>query len=281
MKAEVLFQGSYALLKVDLSPGEEIKAEPGAMVAMSEGIKMEVKKSGGGLFKSLKAKLLGGETFFNTYFKAENQGGHLLLAPKSPGSIAQLRLDGTKGFILEKGAFLAASPTINLDVKFQGFSKGLFNKEGFFLIKVEGQGNLFLNCFGGVEKIELEPGEKFIVDNGHLVAFSGDTDYKITKAGGWVSSVFSGEGLVLEFTGPGEIYIQSRNPSEFGKWLLAFLPLPTGSGSEGRRFGFGRNSGTTWRDPDMEGENELDQDMEDIGMDEDMDQDFDDDSFDD
>ncbi|SDN56107.1 TIGR00266 family protein [Desulfonauticus submarinus] len=258
MKTKILFQGSYALLKVNLDPGEEIKAEPGAMVAMTEAIKMEVKKSGGGLFKSLKAKFLGGESFFNTYFKAQEQSGHLFLAPKSPGSIAELTLDGSKGFILEKGAFLAATPDVNLDVKFQGLAKGFLNKEGFFLIKVEGTGNLFLNCFGGLEKINLASGEKFIVDNGHLVAFSSDTDYKITKAGGWLSSIFSGEGIVLEFSGPGEVYIQSRNPGEFGRWLLPFIPIPTPSGgSGGSRFGFAKNN--TWGS----GEENSSYDMED------------------
>ena len=232
MKSEILFQGSYALLKVDLEPGEEVKAEPGAMVAMTDTITMQVKKSSSGFFKSLKARFLGGENFFNSYFRAEDQPGSLFLAPKAPGSIAKLNLNKHEGFILEKGAFLAANPSVNLDTKFQGFAKGLFNREGFFLIKVEGEGEVFLNCFGGLEKVELQPGEKFIVDNGHLVAFSSNTDYEIKKAGGWIASVFSGEGLVLEFTGPGTIYLQARNPGEFGKWLMAFIPLPSSSPSK-------------------------------------------------
>ena len=90
MKSEILFQGSYALLKVDLEPGEEVKAEPGAMVAMTDTITMQVKKSSSGFFKSLKARFLGGENFFNSYFRAEDQPGSLFLAPKAPGSIAKL-----------------------------------------------------------------------------------------------------------------------------------------------------------------------------------------------
>ncbi len=283
MNTEILFQGSYAMLKVELKRGEEIKAEPGAMVAMTEGIEMKVKKSSKGFFKSLKTKLLGGETFLNTYFRAETQKGSLFLAPKSPGSIAHITMDGSKGFILEKGAFLASSPSITLDVKFQGFSKGFFNREGFFLIKVQGIGDLFLNCFGGLERIQLEPGQRFVVDNGHLVAFSSNTDYRITKAGGWLSSVFSGEGLVLEFTGPGEIYIQSRNPEEFGKWLITFIPVPTPSGPARRITRTASTRSTPWNDAKYNDERE--ETFEEKEMENEPegspDESFDDDSFDD
>ena len=35
----------------------------------------------------------------------------------------------------------------------------------------------------------------------------------------------SGEGLVLQFTGPGTLYTQSRNPQEFIGWLTNELPF--------------------------------------------------------
>ena len=38
----------------------------------------------------------------------------------------------------------------------------------------------------------------------------------------------SGEGFVLDFQGPGELYIQSRNPSEFIAWLTNVLPFSRG-----------------------------------------------------
>lgn len=225
MQTEVVFQDNYAMLKVGLEQGEELKAEPGAMVGMSANINMEVRKSGGGFLKSLKSKVLGGESFFNTFFTSTGGQGELLLAPRPPGSILEVRVGPGQGYILEKGAYLAAEPGVALDTKFQGLKKGFFSKEGFFLIKVEGQGRLMMNCFGGLYRVELAEGQRYIIDNGHLVAFSEATRYEVKPAKGVLGSVFSGEGLVLEFTGPGEVFLQSRNGHEFGGWVLPFLPF--------------------------------------------------------
>lgn len=232
-RSEVLFQGSYAMVRVDLAQDASIKAEPGAMVGMSPNIDMSVGKSSKGLISSLKSKFLGGESFFNTKFTAEGGPGLLYLAPKSPGSIVPINVSADSGWILEKGAFLASDPEVYQDTKFQGMVKGFFGREGFFLLKVMGEGQLLLNCFGAAQTIKLGPGETFIMDNGHLVAFTDTASYKVRKAGSIFSSVVSGEGLVLEFTGPGDIIMQSRNPGDFGGWLYPFLPIPTSSGGTG------------------------------------------------
>lgn len=62
-----------------------------------------------------------------------------------------------------------------------------------------------------------------MVDNGHLVAWN--TKYILERAasGGIISGLSSGEGLVCKFTGPGTVFIQTRNPVCF---LLIFsFPL--------------------------------------------------------
>ena len=38
------------------------------------------------------------------------------------------------------------------------------------------------------------------------------------------SSFTSGEGFVCRFTGPGRIYVQTRNPAAFAGWLSRHLP---------------------------------------------------------
>jgi uncharacterized protein (AIM24 family) len=43
-----------------------------------------------------------------------------------------------------------------------------------------------------------------------------------------MQSLKSGEGFVFEFAGPGRIWTQSRNPSEFVNWLTAVLPFSRG-----------------------------------------------------
>jgi uncharacterized protein (AIM24 family) len=42
---------------------------------------------------------------------------------------------------------------------------------------------------------------------------------------GTMASLKSGEGLVFEFTGPGEVLTQTRNPSALITWLTTVLPF--------------------------------------------------------
>jgi uncharacterized protein (AIM24 family) len=49
------------------------------------------------------------------------------------------------------------------------------------------------------------------------------TTRKVTK--GIMQTLKSGEGLVMDFVGPGRIYMQTRNPSEYIDWLTSVLPF--------------------------------------------------------
>jgi uncharacterized protein (AIM24 family) len=62
-----------------------------------------------------------------------------------------------------------------------------------------------------------------------MVAYSEGTQYQLRKVtGGVIQSLKSGEGFVFEFTGPGRVWTQSRNPSEFISWLTTVLPFSRG-----------------------------------------------------
>ena len=59
--------------------------------------------------------------------------------------------------------------------------------------------------------VQLMDGEKYIVDNGHLVAWNTKYVLERVASGGLMSGMASGEGLVCKFTGPGTVFIQTRN----------------------------------------------------------------------
>lgn len=121
---------------------------------------------------------------------------------------------------------MAGAESIKIESKVQSLSRGLLGGEGFFILRISGQGQLILNSFGAIHKIELKPEEEYIVDNAHLVAWSATTSYGIERAStGWVSSFTSGEGFVCRFRGPGVVLIQSRNPGGFGNWIRQFIPV--------------------------------------------------------
>ncbi len=52
MEIEKEFDPAFTMMTVNLSPGEQIKVEPGAMVAQSNGLEMKTGMgSGGGLWR--------------------------------------------------------------------------------------------------------------------------------------------------------------------------------------------------------------------------------------
>jgi uncharacterized protein (TIGR00266 family) len=224
MKSEILYPGAFPMVRVDLAAGETVKAESGAMVAAAPTIDVESKMEGGFL-GALSRKMLTGEKFFFQTLRASRGAGEVLLAPTVPGDILILELDGVNEYMVQKDGFLAGAEGVKIESRMQSLSRGLLGGEGFFILKISGQGPLILNSFGAIHKIELRPEEEYIVDNSHLVAWTATTTYTIEKASaGWIASFTSGEGLVCRFRGPGVVYIQSRNPGGFGAWIRQFIP---------------------------------------------------------
>ncbi len=221
---EIVSRPSYSALKMNLKKGQEIHAESGAILALGS----EPEVSGdmkGGLWSALKRTVLTSESFFVTTIKATKDNTEVYLAPRSTGDVESIPLGGRR-YIVQGGSFLASSSDVQTDSHFSGW-KGFLSGEGIFMISAEGQGDIFVSSFGGILKKELQAGEKFIVDNGHIVAFPADMQYDIRKMGnGIVDSVTSGEGLACEFTGPGTIYMQTRNLRTFAEQLNPFLRAP-------------------------------------------------------
>ncbi len=223
-KFEYLYRGAFTMLKVNMDGGEQFKAESDAMVAMSANVTVEGKLEGGILGGI--GRMFAGEKFFFQTLKAHNVPGQVLLAPATPGDITDLEMDGMTSYILQKDGFFAASDGVTITAKVQNLVQGLFSGEGFFVVKATGRGILFVSSYGSIHPIDLAPGEEFIIDNGHLVAWPETMNYNIEKASaGWISSFTSGEGLVCRFRGPGRVLIQTRNPRGFGEWIKQFIPM--------------------------------------------------------
>jgi uncharacterized protein (TIGR00266 family) len=218
MNYEILYDQAFPIAKVYLNQGEGLKAESDAMIAMSPNIELTGGVDGG-LIKGL-ARKLSGEKFFFQYLRANNGPGEVLLAHAIPGAIVPIQMDGSYTLRVQKDGFLAGTEGLDVSTAMQNLLKGLFSKAGFFVVKVSGQGLLFVSCFGAIHPITLAPNQQIIIDNGHLVAWPDSMPFTMEKAAkGWINSLTSGEGLVCRFTGPGTIFIQTRNPNSFKSWL--------------------------------------------------------------
>lgn len=239
LEFEIKYRPSYSLLEVQLPPGGFVTAEAGAMTYMSSNIevKTRTRMKESGLWGTIKVSLLGGETLFINDYISRGRAGKVGFVSAPLGDIIRLEVNPAKGYIVQSAAYIASTPRVKLDTEWQGFTKGLFG-QNLFMIETQGEGDIFINTFGAIDKHELKEGETLVVDNFHLAALSSTCQYKVRMFGGLKSTILGGEGLVTDVTGPGEIYIQTKNPQEFVNWLWRYIgPRVHAASSRGRGFG--------------------------------------------
>ena len=230
---EILHQPSFALAVVRLQAEQSILAEAGAMVSMSANVELQSQMKGG-LMGALK-RAVGGESAFVSTFTARGGPGEVTFAPGSPGDIAAIEMSNQQ-FYVQSSSYLAGDAGLSVDTRWGG-AKSFFGGEGLFVLQVTGTGLLLLSSFGAIHRKRLAAGERYVVDTGHLVAWEGTTQYTLRKAAaGFLRSMLSGEGVVAEFTGPGELLIQTRNLAAFAGLMKPFFPSQ-GSGGSGFSLG--------------------------------------------
>jgi uncharacterized protein (TIGR00266 family) len=232
---EILHQPSFSLAVLQLQAEQSIQAESGAMVSMSANVELQSQMKGG-IFGAIK-RAAGGESAFISTFTARGGPGEVTLAPGAPGDIAAIELSG-QPFFVQSSSYLAGDASLSVDTKWGG-AKSFFSGEGLFVLLVQGQGLLLVSSFGAIYRKQLRAGERYVVDTGHLVAWEGSMQYTLRKAAsGFFRSIMSGEGIVAEFSGPGELLIQTRNLAALAGLLKPFFPTQ-GSGGGGFNFDFG------------------------------------------
>jgi uncharacterized protein (TIGR00266 family) len=232
---EVLHQPSFSLAVVNLQAEQSIQAEAGAMVSMSANVELQSQMKGG-LFGAIK-RAAGGESAFISTFTARGGPGEVTFAPGAPGDIAAIEMTN-QSFFVQSSSYLAGDSSLTVDTKWGG-AKSFFGGEGLFVLLVQGQGLLLVSSFGAIHRKRLQAGERYVVDTGHLVAWEGTTQYTLRKAAaGFFRSMMSGEGIVAEFTGPGELLIQTRNLAALAGLLKPFFPTQ-GSGGGGFNLNLG------------------------------------------
>jgi uncharacterized protein (TIGR00266 family) len=199
-----------------LAPGEGVQAAPGAMVATSYGVGVD--RAGATAFRALAKSWKDAEVF-----TAPAEGGWVDLTAHLPGDLYVIELDGSSGWCLARDGWLAAASTVALESAWPGF-RTMFGGDVGFLAHGNGLGPLVLRCYGAVDLVTLGAGELISVDPGHLVAFPDTMQCRLRAVNQDVSqSVRTGEGLVLDFAGPGQLVTQTRSPRMLAGWLASQL----------------------------------------------------------
>jgi uncharacterized protein (TIGR00266 family) len=221
MDIDIAYSPAYAMARVRLEQGESAKGEAGAMMAMTPAVDISTSTQGG-IMKGLKRSVLGGESFFMNTFTATGPGAEVIFAPALPGDVIHWQLDGRTVY-LQSGSYLASSMGIEVDSKWGG-AKTFFSKEGLFMLKCAGTGDLLVSSYGAIMNVDLAPGQTYIVDTGHMVGWEEGVTYEVQKVGNWKSTLLGGEGFIVRLTGPGRVYAQTRSPESFIAWLTPKLP---------------------------------------------------------
>jgi uncharacterized protein (TIGR00266 family) len=210
-------------VNVQLENGEEMMSTAGAMRYMTGNCRMEAKMQGG-LFSGLKRKFMG-ESFFQMKYHTEGGSGIIGFGGSAPGKIVDLDI-GKGTWLVQKTGYLAAQPTVTLDMAFQKKMGSIFfGGEGLILEKLSGTGIAFVAACGDFNVVDLKEGEMYKVSTGNAVAWEESVKYDITATGGFTTAMFGGEGLfVTTLTGPGKIIIQSMTLADMAMALAPFMP---------------------------------------------------------
>ena len=215
-------------LHVSLEKGEAIFCESDAMVMMEANLDLSGTVQGG-ILQAAMRRFANGESFFQQRIEAARGAGDCLLSPTMPGGVEVLEV-GARQYLLSDGAYVAATSGVQVTARSQGIGNALFGGTGgFFIGQSSGTGQLAVNGFGSLFKLDVQPGKDITIDNGHVVAWDSTLQYGLSAStntkrgllGNLVGSLTSGEGMVLKFSGQGQVLVCSRNKDSFLAWLAS------------------------------------------------------------
>lgn len=211
-------------VEVQLNQGETMFTQSGGMSWQSDGIEMNT-NTRGGVLKGL-GRMFAGESLFIAHYSAVRDNALVGFASTVPGSIVPVDVSRNNGLIIQKGAFLCAENSVQLETIFtKRLSSGFFGGEGFILQQLRGSGMAFLEIDGDIEQRDLQPGEVLKVDTGNVAAFAPSVGYEVEMVKGMGNILLGGEGLFLtKLTGPGRVILQTMNFADFAGRIAARIP---------------------------------------------------------
>jgi uncharacterized protein (TIGR00266 family) len=201
---------AFGVARLLMAPGEAVQADYASMLATSYGVVVDARPRTGSRGRNVRA-----------VFTAPAEGGWVDVAPALPGDVYTLELDGMTGWCVSRGCWLAAPATVRTDAQWAGF-RALFGAESGFVEHVSGTGALVLAACGSLDVVTLDQGELITVDPSYLLAYSEHTQSRLRAVSqSMPQSVRTGEGLLLDFAGPGQLLIQTRNARAVAAVLAA------------------------------------------------------------
>lgn len=184
-------------------------------------INVNLKKGITGVFNLL----TGRDAFENFYQGTTIEPARICFSSDFPGDVIGIKINAGDKYVFNSSSLLCS--TINLEFGHNVRLKNLFGGGSVLLktasVKEGSAGMLWLKTYGGYEQLTVEAGKTMLLDNNLFCAAKAEYRYEITKLGGFKSSLLSGEGLVMKFTGPCKIYIHSRNNEKSAQMIKSMI----------------------------------------------------------
>ena len=206
----------------ELSGGESMISESGAMSWMSPNMKMET--VGGGASKVF-GRMFSGESLFQNRYTAQGDG-MIAFASKFPGSLRAIQITPDRPVIVQKSGFLASEAGVELSVFFQKkVGAGFVGGEGFIMQKLSGNGIAFIELDGSTVEYDLAAGQQIVVDTGYVAMMDASCSMDVQTVKGVKNVLFGGEGLFNTIiTGPGHVVLQTMPINGFAALIASMIP---------------------------------------------------------
>lgn len=187
---------TFGVARIVLAEGEAVQAPEQAIMASGFGV---------GVSRPARSE--------QPVLTAPAGGGWVDLAPEDPGDVYPLGFDGRSGWCVStvpRSRVLARPASIRRDESWPAL-QSLFGGTAGFLEHYSGCGSLVLTARGPVDLLNLEAGEMITVRPAFLVAYPDTIQVRLRALDPAApQSVRTGEGLALDFAGPGTVLLQAR-----------------------------------------------------------------------
>lgn len=203
-------------VEVKLKQGKRLWAQVGAIGAYTPNIEINASTRGGGF-----RRMLSGENLFINEITPRGGEGKVILNPDRTGQVIAIKMgkDGVEKLICKSQSHFFHEDGVTMTGKYVGsLPKAFFGGMGIFHQEVTGEGYLALQSEGQAYPKYLGPGEKLLVDQGLILAYSPGLSYKVSiTEGGPGNWMFSGQGLFMGELSAGKdggvVWLQSKKES--------------------------------------------------------------------
>ena len=223
LKSNIFGNKGFNYVVIEIGEDDKIISSPDSLIYAKGNIKKGEKILEK---KDIFSKTIGKENSNLVTYSGGKLGGTVALSSDYIGDIIKLLIKQDESYIISNFSFLCSYH--NIEITYLDKSINVSGKEATHILPIikaiDGNVQVWLAVYGSFQGIELKNEETLLIDNGIFLAVSSKTNYEIIpKDSKYVSSIFGGEGFDMKFTGPGTVFIQTKNLNNMGKMLLQYI----------------------------------------------------------